>query len=260
MGTFLFDSTVFGPVKSRRLGVSLGINLLPNNSKLCSFDCIYCECGWNPDPRKVKAVLPTRNEVANALRLKLTAMGNQHELPDVITFAGNGEPTMHPSFPEIIDDTLALRDELAPEARIAVLSNSTMLFKTVVVEALKKVDDNILKLDSAYPETIQIMNLPVGHFQLDRVVDQLKAFNGKLIIQTMFLRGSFSNRSFDNTTDKEVKAWMKLLRKIKPERVMIYTIARDTPLDTLEKISVEELNAIAERVKLKLGITVEVSG
>ena len=260
MATFLFDSTVFGPVKSRRLGVSLGINLLPNDSKLCSFDCIYCECGWNPDSRKVKAVLPSREIVSQALRQKLIEMAGQNELPDVITFAGNGEPTMHPDFHEIIDDTVALRNELAPEARIAVLSNSTMLFKTNVIEALKKVDDNILKLDSAFPDTIQIMNLPVGRFQLEKVVEQLKAFNGKLIIQTMFLRGSFSNKLFDNTTDKEVKAWMKLLRKIKPERVMIYTIARDTPLETLEKISIEELNRIAERVKLKLGITVEVSG
>lgn len=260
MGTFLFDSTVFGPVKSRRLGVSLGINLLPNDSKLCSFDCIYCECGWNPDSRKVKAILPAREEVAEALRMKLMEMGGQNELPDVITFAGNGEPTMHPSFPEIIDDTLALRNELAPDARLAVLSNSTMLFKSKVVEALKKVDDNILKLDSAFPETIQIMNLPVGRFDLDAVVEQLRAFEGKLIIQTMFLRGTFSNKSFDNTTDKEVKAWMKLMRKIRPERIMIYTIARDTPLETLEKIPVEELNKIAERVQRKLAISVEVSG
>lgn len=259
MSTFLFDSTVFGPVKSRRLGVSLGINLLPTDSKLCSFDCIYCECGWNPDSKIVKAVLPTQEIVKDSLRLKLTEMATSNELPDVITFAGNGEPTMHPRFAQIIDDTIELRNELAPKARIAVLSNSTMLFKHDVVEALKKVDDNILKLDSAIPETVQIMNLPVGRFDLEKVVNLLASFKGKLIIQTMFLRGSFSNKEFDNTTEKEVKAWMKLLRKIKPERVMIYTIARDTPLATLEKITVDELDSIAEKVKTKLGISVEVS-
>ncbi|MFA9390795.1 MAG: radical SAM protein [Prolixibacteraceae bacterium] len=260
MGTFLFETTVFGPVKSRRLGVSLGINLLPNDSKLCTFDCIYCECGWNPDSKKVKAILPSRESVKEELREKLIFMLAQNESPDVITFAGNGEPTMHPDFAQIIDDTIALRNEFSPKSRIAVLSNSTMLFKKEVVEALKLVDDNILKLDSALPETIKIMNLPVGRFHLDQVVEQLASFEGQLIIQTMFLRGVFSHKSFDNTTEEEVNAWMKLLRKIRPEKVMIYTIARDTPIESLEKISLDELKTIASKVQSKLGITVEVSG
>ncbi|MBN2806603.1 MAG: hypothetical protein JXR22_08075 [Prolixibacteraceae bacterium] len=260
MATFLFDQTIFGPVISRRLGVSLGINLLPNTSKLCSFDCIYCECGWNPDPRKVKAVLPAREEVKTLLEAKLKAMAHANQLPDVITFAGNGEPTMHPNFAGIIDDTLNLRDLWAPKARIAVLSNSTMLFKAPVVAALKKVDDNILKLDAAIPETIALMNQPVGLFNLDTLVDQLIAFKGQLVIQTMFLRGSFQGKPFDNTTPDEIAAWMKLLQKIHPGRVMIYTIARDTPLDTLQKISLPELKQIAARVKSELNIEVEVSG
>lgn len=259
MPTFLFDQTVFGPVTSRRLGVSLGINLLPNDSKLCSFDCIYCECGWNPDPKTVKAILPSRYDVQNALEVKLNKMAFKGTLPDVITFAGNGEPTMHPEFSGIIDDTIALRKKFAKSARIAVLSNSTMLFKHEVVEALKKVDDNILKLDSAFPETIEIMNCPVGRFNLGKVVDQLTAFEGKLVIQTMFLRGNFKGKDFDNTTTDEVDAWIDLLRKIKPERIMIYTIARDTPLETLEKITLNELNAIAAKVNSELVIEVEVS-
>ena len=259
MSTFLFDSAVFGPVKSRRLGVSLGINLLPNDSKLCSFDCIYCECGWNPDPRKVKAVLPNRSQVKVALEKKLEEMAVNHELPDVITFAGNGEPTMHTEFSTIIDDTVELRDRLAPSARIAVLSNSTMLFKPTVVEALKKVDDNILKLDSAFPATIEIMNCPVGRFDLDKVVEQLCVFNGRLAIQTMFLKGIFKGVSFDNTTDEEVTSWIGLLKKIRPERVMIYTIARDTPLETLTRISLEKLNEIAAKVRHETNCTVEVS-
>jgi len=260
MATFLFDKTIFGPVKSRRLGVSLGINLLPNDCKLCSFNCIYCECGWNPDPRSGKVKLPTREEVKLALEVKLKEMALQNELPDVITFAGNGEPTLHPQFSHIIDDTLALRDLYALSARVAVLSNSTMLFKSEVVESLNKVDDNILKLDSAFVETIQLMDAPVGHFNLSKVVGQLASFNGKLIIQTMFLRGTVNGKSFNNTSDTEVAAWIELLKQIKPERVMIYTIARDTPSNLLEKIGIDTLNSIAIRVKNQLNIDVEVSG
>jgi wyosine [tRNA(Phe)-imidazoG37] synthetase (radical SAM superfamily) len=259
MSTFLFDKTIFGPVQSRRLGVSLGINLLPNQSKLCSFDCIYCECGWNPDSKKVKAILPERDEVKQLLEKKLRQMKGEEKLPDVITFAGNGEPTMHPDFSQIIDDTIELRNQYAPKARIAVLSNSTMLFKKSVVDALLKIDDNILKLDSAFPETIKIMNQPVGKFDLNKLIEQLIQFNGKLIIQTMFLKGSFSGQNFDNTSDREVDNWINILKRIKPEKVMIYTIARDTPANTLEKIPEYTLHEIAARVIKQTGIATEVS-
>jgi wyosine [tRNA(Phe)-imidazoG37] synthetase (radical SAM superfamily) len=259
MSTFLFDKTVFGPVKSRRLGVSLGINLLPNDSKLCSFDCLYCECGWNPDPRKVKAVLPTREWVYSSLEAQLTKMASENELPDVITFAGNGEPTLHPCFPEIIGDTVMLRNKLARGARIAVLSNSTMLHKVAVVEALKKVDDNILKLDSGIQDTIRILNKPVGYFDFSKMVGQLIAFEGKLIIQTLFIKGEFNGIFIDNTTKTELEAWMELIRKIKPQKLMIYSIARDTPIDTLLKINETVLNQIATRVREMLNIEVEVS-
>lgn len=259
MSTFLFDSTIFGPVISRRLGVSLGINLLPNNSKLCTFDCVYCECGWNPDPRHVKANLPGREDVKKELESKLVEMRSNKRLPDVITFAGNGEPTLHPQFGQIINDTLALRDAYAPQSRVAVLSNSTMLFKPQVVDALKKVDDNILKLDSAIPETIAKMNMPVGKFDLNRLLEQLKQFEGKLIIQTIFLKGEHKNETFDNTTDIEVQAWMKLIQEIAPQKVLIYSIARDTPIHSLEKISIDELNHIANNLHKSTGIKVEVS-
>lgn len=259
MATFLFDKTIFGPVMSRRLGVSLGINLLPNNMKLCSFDCIYCECGWNPDYKSTKAVLPSRKMVSTSLVEKLIAMKTEGNLPDVITFAGNGEPTMHPEFAEIIDDTIEIRNTLAPEARIAVLSNATMVFKEKVRAALMKVDDNIQKLDSGVPETVKIMNQPVGQFDLEKVVDQLKYFKGKLIIQTMFLKGTFQGQNFDNTSDKEVQTWIHLLEKIQPRKVMIYTIARDTPLQTLEKISKETLEKIASIVQKEIQLPVEVS-
>jgi len=260
MPTFLFDQTVFGPVVSRRLGISLGINLLPNDSKLCSFDCIYCECGWNPEKGTVKAILPSRNQVKKMLREKLEAMKKDGELPDVITFAGNGEPTMHPDFALIIDDTLLIRNELCPGARIAVLSNSTMLHKPKVVEALKKIDDNILKLDSAIPETIRLLDQPVGRFDLPGVVSNIKKFDGQLIIQTMFIRGTFKGEMIDNTTEQEQVAWIELLQQIRPRLVMIYTIARDTPANDLRKVSSEELEMIAERVIKETGLEVQVSG
>lgn len=260
MPTFLFDKTIFGPVISRRLGVSLGINLLPNDSKLCSFDCIYCECGWNPKKRDKKAILPSRAEVSELLRKELLKMNSESLVPDVITFAGNGEPTLHPDFTGIIDDTIELRNELCPNARIAVLSNSTMLHKSGVVKALEKVDDNILKLDSGITETIMLLDRPVGKFDLQKMVSNLKQFNGRQIIQTMFIRGSFNGRLIDNTTETELKAWKALLNEIRPKSVMIYTFARDTPSDDLKKIPVEELEAIAASVKAELGLNVQVSG
>jgi wyosine [tRNA(Phe)-imidazoG37] synthetase (radical SAM superfamily) len=259
MATFLFDKTVFGPVKSRRLGISLGINLLPNNSKFCSFNCIYCECGWNPDQHLIKPQLPTREAVYNSLENKLKEMKAEDSMPDVITFAGNGEPTIHPDFSEIIDDTISLRNDLAPNARVAVLSNSTMIHKPEVVEALKKVDDNILKLDSGIPQTVKIMNKPIGYFSFEKMIEKLIAFEGKLIIQTLFTRGEYNGVPFDNTAADELKAWINLLGKINPQKVMIYSIDRDTPLETIERISANELKSIAELVRQKLTIEVEVT-
>ncbi len=259
MATFLFDEIIFGPVKSRRLGVSLGINLLPVNVKVCSFDCIYCECGWTPKKYAKKAKLPTRIEVREKLEKKLIEMAAKQELPDVITFAGNGEPTLHPKFAEIIDDTIELRNQLSPKAKIAVLSNATMLHKTDVFNALLKVEDNIQKLDSAFSTTIETIDCPRGNFDLQKVVDQLISFNGKVIIQTMFIKGTFKDKTVDNTTENEIIAWFELLKKIKPAQVMIYTIARDTPLETLKSVSLAQLKTIAERLE-KTGIPTQVSG
>ncbi len=259
MPTFLFDKIIFGPVKSRRLGVSLGINLLPTNIKVCSFDCIYCECGRNPKKYEEKAVLPSRIEVQQKLKEKLEEMVAEKMLPDVITFAGNGEPTLHPEFAGIIDDTIELRNLMTPKARIAVLSNATMIHKKEVFRALLNVDDNIQKLDSAFEETVQLLDCPNKNFNLTKTIDQLTAFQGKVIIQTLFVRGTYKEYTVDNTTEKEIYEWIELLKKIKPSQVMIYTIARDTPVDTLEKISLHELNSIAGKVK-SAGFDVQVSG
>lgn len=254
--TFLFDSIVFGPVKSRRLGVSLGINLLPTDSKICSFDCIYCECGWTN--AMVSGNLPTREQVRQALDKKLSEMLYRGNSLDVITFAGNGEPTLHPDFASIIDDTMELRGKYFPGARIAVLSNATMIHQPQVITALKLVDQNILKLDSAFDSTVNLLNQPLMKFDVRNLVERLMAFDGKLIIQTLFVRGKINGQTIDNTTPTEVDAWLLLIEKIKPQEVMIYTVARDTPASELIKISFGELNKIADKVR-ELGIPVQVS-
>jgi len=256
MATFLFDSIVFGPVRSRRLGVSLGVNLLPTDSKVCSFDCIYCECGWTQS--MASGNLPTRDNVRRALDKKLAEMQFKSDDLDVITFAGNGEPTLHPEFAGIIDDTISVRNSYFPNARIAVLSNSTMIHRSDVIGALNKVDQNILKLDSAFDHTIQLLNKPLMKFDVKSLVEQLKQFKGNLIIQTLFVKGTINNQVVDNTTPDEIAAWLKLIDEIKPREVMVYTIARDTPAQDLKKIPIAELRSIAMRVE-QLGIPVQVS-
>jgi len=258
MPTFLFDKIVFGPVNSRRLGVSLGINLLPVNRKVCSFDCIYCECGLNPGSNVPTPVLPDCDEIKDALEAKLVDMNTTGTSPDVITFAGNGEPTLHPQFPSIIDDTIALRNQYCPNAKVAVLSNASRIHSPSIFNALLKVDDNILKLDSANPDTIRILDRPQGHFDLEETIGYLKSFNGRLIIQTLFVKGTFNGTLIDNSTDQEVEAWLRLVEYIAPSEVMVYTIERDTPVNTLEKVSPERLDQIAALVK-SLNIKVQVS-
>ena len=252
-----FDDIVFGPIFSRRLGSSLGVNILPSKGKLCNFDCVYCECGWNADHVGRKR-FNSREDVRTMLREVLTRMVAEGTPPDVITFAGNGEPTMHPDFEGVIDDTLALRDELCPTAKVSVLSNATQIHREDVRRALLRVDNNILKLDSAFDATVQLINKPQGAYTVARTVELLKKFEGKLIIQTMFLRGEYAGQAIDNTADKEVEAWLKLVEEIAPRQVMVYSLDRDTPCQTLEKVSKEELMAIAERVRA-LGIECSVA-
>ena len=259
MATFLFDRTVFVPVRSRRLGVSLGINLLPSGNKWCTFNCIYCECGWTESGPYSREGFPPRKLVKNELEKKLISMSESGEKPDAITFAGNGEPTLHPSFGEIIGDTLVLRDRLAPDARVAVLSNGTMLGNPSVFNALEKVDQNILKIDSVTEETFRLLNQPPEDFNLDRLIENISRFRGKFVLQTLFVRGTFRGKKVDNASSEEVQEWLKVVERLKPEMVMIYTIARDTASRGLNKVSVAELENIASRVR-ELGIPVQVSG
>lgn len=257
MGTFLFESIIFGPVKSRRLGISLGVNLPPVDSKVCSFNCIYCECGWTASMNVSR--FPTREQVRNALGQKLQEMAEAHESLDVITFAGNGEPTLHPDFPGIIDDTLALRDAHYPRARVAVLSNATMIFRPEVRSALMRVDQNILKLDSAVEDTMRRLDQPLMRHSVDALIGNMRLFEGRLIVQTMFLRGSIDGHPIDNTTPAEVQAWLDALEQVRPRQVMVYTIARDTPAVELQKVPLDDLETIAAQARGR-GFDVQVSG
>lgn len=258
MSTIIFPSPIFGPIHSRRLGVSLGINLLPPDGKLCSFDCIYCECGYNAD-FKAKQPLPTREEVKNALESRLKDMQENGPKPDVFTFAGNGEPTLHPHFPEIINDTIELRDKYFPDAKVSVLSNSTLIFKENVRNALMLVDNNILKLDTTDMDYIKEVDRPMGKYDVNRIIDNMKKFNGHIIIQTMFMKGLSPNGvNVDNTSDQYVLPWLEVVKNINPEQVMIYTIDRETPDQRLLKATPEELDRIASLIK-KEGLSVSVS-
>lgn len=254
----LFDQVIFGPIHSRRLGLSLGVNLLPIDAKICSFNCLYCECGFNTTIMEFP--FPTREQVKEILSTKLTQMFSTNETPDVITFAGNGEPTLHPDFEGIIDDTLALRNELCPSAKVSVLSNSTRVHKPKIFKALLKVDNNILKFDSAIDRTMKMLDQPVGkHINVEWLIEQLQRFEGKLIIQTMFIRGEYNGETIDNTTEEEVTAWIKALEIVKPQQIMIYSLDREAPVSNLQKVSVTELNKIAERAR-EAGFVVSVAG
>ena len=257
MSTIIYPSPIFGPVHSRRLGLSLGINLLPPDGKVCSFNCIYCECGLNAAHRP-KLPMPTRELVAAKLEERLQQMTAEGRLPDVLTFAGNGEPTCHPHFAGIIDDTIALRNRYCPEAKVSVLSNATFIHRQQVHDALMRVDNNILKLDTINPLYINNVDQPVGRYDVRQVIEGMKAFHGHVIIQTMFMRGECDGRSVDNTGEEYVAPWLEAVREIAPSQVMVYTIDRETPTTGLQKATHEQLDGICKRVKA-MGISCQAS-
>lgn len=257
MSTVIYPAPIFGPVHSRRLGISLGINLMPPDGKVCTFDCIYCECGFNADFRPHRP-RPTRQEVREALAQQLEKMAREGALPDVLTFAGNGEPTAHPDFAAIIGDTIELRDRLCPAAKVSVLSNATLAFRPEVKEALRRVDNNILKLDTIDPDYIHLVNRPTGRYDVQAVIDSIKAFEGHAIVQTLFMRGTSQGHDVDNTGDRYVLPWLQAVEDIRPEQVMIYTIDRETPDHGLLKATPEQLDRIAALVR-EAGIRVSVS-
>ncbi len=255
--TVIYSSPIFGPIHSRRLGVSLGINLMPDDGKCCSFDCIYCECGFNCDfvPQHSR---PTREQVRMALEAKLVEMKADGLAPDVLTFAGNGEPTLHPDFPCIIDDTIALRDRYFPQAKVSVLSNSSQIVRQEIFDALCRVDNNMCKLDTVSAEYVSMVDRPNGHYVLEDIISQLRKFGKRCIIQTMFMRGEYQGRCVDNTSEAFVAPWLETIKSISPREVMVYTIDRETPAHGLEKASHDTLDTIANRVRA-LGLPCKVA-
>ncbi len=258
MQTVLFHSTIFGPIHSRRLGISLGVNLMPNDGKICSFDCVYCEAGYNAQGQGTTG-LPTHTTVKRQLRNKLKQMKEAGENLDVITFSGNGEPTLHPQFKEVVHDVIVLRDQYFPNARVSVLSNATLASNPNVKKALLAVDNNILKLDSAVPSTMRLINQPKSPNVIPAgIIEDLAEYGGKCIVQTMLLRGEHNGQRIDNTTDAEIEALIDAYKTIKPQEVMIYSIDRKTPEEHLEKVGREELEAIGRRIEAA-GIEVQVN-
>lgn len=257
MSTIIYPSPIFGPVHSRRLGISLGINLLPEGGKLCSFDCVYCECGLNSE-RRTHNPLPSADKVEECLKRKLEELRQEGITPDVFTFAGNGEPTLNPHFPEAVDRVIKIRDAYCPQAKISILSNATQIQRPEIREALIKFDNNIQKLDTVSRAYIYKVDRPQGHYDVEEQIMHLASFDGHVIIQTMFMDGTLDGESVCNTTPEYVEPYIEALKRIRPCKVMIYTIDRETPVKGLLKAKPEVLDAIAEQIR-KAGFECSVS-
>ena len=250
-----FSDIVFGPIHSRRLGSSLGINLLPPDGKLCNFDCIYCECGWNRDGRTLKPVLPGSDDVHQALEAKLKDLSASGVLVDSITFSGNGEPTLNPEFAEIVEKVLNLRNIYIPLAKVSVFTNATMISDASIREALKKVDNPILKIDACSDKGVFAVNRPSGAYSLDEVVRNMKYFEGNFVLQTMFLRYGETDLTHRECLEK----WMELVRQVRPREIMAYTIDRETPDKNLSKCTISEIEEYTEPLR-KEGFNIQIRG
>ena len=248
------EETVFGPIFSRRLGSSLGINLLPRNGKLCNFDCIYCECGWNKDGTGDR-VIPTAADVRTALESKLRKCHQTGTPIDSITFSGDGEPTLNPDFPQIIDDTLALRDAFYPEAKVSVLTNATRLSRDSVFNALRKVDNPILKLDAPTSDLASRINQPAGEYNVEDVICGMEKFKGDFVMQTMFLRSP----DFDTASPEVLLPWMDIVRRVHPREIMVYTIDRPTPAKGLAKYSEAQMRSLVQDL-INEGFNIQIKG
>jgi wyosine [tRNA(Phe)-imidazoG37] synthetase (radical SAM superfamily) len=257
----LFPDIIFGPIHSRRLGVSLGVNLLPAQGKWCNFDCLYCECGWNAGQHDDRR-LPAREHVREALFETLQRLSKDAQCPDAITFSGNGEPTLHPQFPEIVDDTVALRNAYAPQAQVCVLSNATRIGHEAIFRALQTIDRPVLKLDSALDATLRHINRPQGVCTVAGIVEQMQRFGGRFSLQTLFMRGTYGGVALDNSTPDEIARWLRIVEQTRPREIMLYTLDRRTPAENLQKLPPAELHAIAAQVQAcnTWGAIIQVAG
>jgi wyosine [tRNA(Phe)-imidazoG37] synthetase (radical SAM superfamily) len=248
LDTSLFNKIIFGPINSRRLGNSLGINLLPIENKFCNFNCIYCECGWTRNTIKEKLILANPKKIKENLIVKIQSLIKDDITIDSITFAGNGEPTLHPKFDEIVRDTIKIKEEYSPCTKTSLLSNGTMLHNNRVLNAIKKIDNCILKLDAGSEELFKKINQPLGGLTIKKIKTNLLKTKGQLIIQTLFFRGDFNGEKIDNTGNEEVEKWIKHLVELKPKLVMLYSIDRPTPAHSLSSVHKNELNVIANKL------------
>jgi len=258
MATFLWSDIVFGPIHSRRVGTSLGINLLPVNGKLCSFDCIYCECGAlsSGAPKKDRK-MPSFEQVSDAMSRRFKELYDEGVKVDSISFTGNGEPTLNKDFPEIVDKTVELRDKYFPTAVISVFSNSTTLEKRGVFDALMKIDNRIMKVDCSDIQLLQLVNRPAPGYSLERVLKNLERFNGNFILQTMFFKGVVEGQEFDLTAPELVAGWSDIVRRLRPAKIMAYSLDRDTPVAGLMKIPRERLQEVTAPLRAE-GFEIEI--
>lgn len=251
----LTDGVVYGPVKSRRLGASLGVNILPFNVKVCSFNCNYCQCGWTTDTVDSKALAkydwPTPEQVGDGLRAKLLELKAAGETLDSITFAGNGEPTLHPDFLRCVKAVIAVRDELMPGTKVDILSNAAHLDREQVVEGLNLLDERYMKLDAGSEGQFMNMNSPVsevGIWDVMKGMGKLKDF----VIQAMFTHGRR-----DNTDEKSVVDWISAVKRVKPKAVQIYSVDRFPADKKIHKVEKSLLDEIGQALTAQTGIPAE---
>lgn len=256
----LFENIIIGPIHSRRLGNSLGINLLPLKRKFCTYDCIYCECGWNEETIENKIELPSYEDVRNQLKKRIDELKAEGTVVDSFTFAGNGEPTLHPDFPKVVDLVVEIRNKYYPNAVITLLTNATQLSRPETYNALLKLDNPVLKLDAGMAAMRNSINKPTAEkYSFDELVNNLILFGNRGIIQTLLLRGSNDGKIISNVSDEDFGEYIELLKKIRPKYVMLYAIDRATPEKDLEKLSVDELEIYAQKIRNE-GIDVKVYG
>jgi wyosine [tRNA(Phe)-imidazoG37] synthetase (radical SAM superfamily) len=246
---FLWDKIAFGPIQSRRLGSSLGINVSPTNVKICSLNCIYCECGWTSEKNIAPYFFYSVDEIITAIESKFNQCKENGAVINSITFSGNGEPTLHPQFDRIIARLIVLRNQYYPDTVITCLSNSTQLSNNKISTSLQKIENPILKLDAATEQLFQLINKPVIQISVDEVIAQLQRFSGNFFLQTLFFKGELEGQYFNNAAEPHLSLWFDVVKQLRPRQVMLYTLDRRTPVQQLEKISVEELKEIAGKLQ-----------